>query len=113
MNLKHLNLDLHHVHGEEQMQIAIVLIAAELQSQKLISGLTAIGCDACFCVPDLSDLVLAFLGFDERPNKLYERYFELLDKHRDKVTRENRVPVKEAIEIFKELQLARQEKQFS
>lgn len=107
MNLKPLNLDLYGLHGDEQMQIAVVLIAAELQSQKLINGLTNIGCDACYCVPDLSDLVLAFTGFDERPNKLYERYFELLDKYREKVTRENRFPVKEAIEIFTELQRAK------
>lgn len=104
MNLTHLNLDLYDLpYEEEKIQITIFLIAAELKSRKLVNGLTSIGCDSCFCIPELCDLVLAMIGFNDRPNELYEDYFDLLDEHCDKVSHENDLPVKEAVSVYKSL----------
>jgi hypothetical protein len=85
------------------MQMAVFLIACDLKSRKLINGLMAMGCDACFCIPDLCDVVLALTGFDDRPNALYALYFNLLDQHCEKVTHKNTLPVEEAVSIYKKL----------
>jgi len=104
MDLTHLNLDLYNLpYKEEETQVTIVLIAAELKSRKLINGLTNIGCDSCFCIPELCDLVLAMVGFNDRPDELYDYYFDLLDKYCDKVSHENELPIKEAVSVYKSL----------
>lgn len=100
MNLKHLNLDLQNIPEDAEIQVAVYMIASELQARKLMKSLTAIGCDACFCVPDLCELVLAIIGFDDRPNELYDFYFDLLDQYCDEVTWENSLPGKQAFRIF-------------
>jgi DNA-binding XRE family transcriptional regulator len=103
MNLKHLNLDLHGVPEDTQIQISVFLISEDLKARKLINGLSGIGCDSCFCVGELCDLVLAYVGFDDRPSDLYDFYFELLDCYCEKVSHENERPVKEALKIYTEL----------
>lgn len=104
MNLTHLNLDLYDLPSEEEeIQITIFLIAAKLKSRKLINRLTGIGCDSCFCILDLCDLVLTMIGFNDRPNELYDYYSDLLKKHCDKVSHENNSPIKEAMSVYKSL----------
>jgi hypothetical protein len=100
MNLKHLNLDQHGISDDVEIQIPVFLISEELKARKLLNALESIGCDACFCVTDLCDLVLAYVGFDDRPNELYDFYFELLDRYCEKVSPENDKPVREALRIF-------------
>lgn len=103
MNLQYLNMDLYGIPEDAEIQIPVYLIAADLKSRKLINGLTSVGCDNCFCVPELCDLVLALTGFEDRPNELYDFYFALLDQECEKVTRENDLPIKEAFNIYKKL----------
>jgi len=103
MNLKHLNLDLYGIPEESEIQIPIFLIATELKVRKLNNGLTNIGCDNSFCIPDLCDLVLALTDFEERPNELYDFYFGLLDQYCEKITHENRLPIKEAVCVYNKL----------
>jgi hypothetical protein len=103
MNLKHLNLDLYGIPQDAKIQLPIFLIAADLKTRKLINVFVSIGCDACFCVPDLCDLVLALVGFDDRPNQLYDFYFELLDRYCESVSHENDKPIKEAFEVYNAL----------
>lgn len=103
MNLQHLNLDLFGIPEEAEIQIPVFLIASDLKTRKLINAFTGIGCGGSFCVPDLCDLVLAFLGFEDRPNELYDFYFELLDRECDKVSHENDTPIRESYKIYNEL----------
>ncbi|MBT1699469.1 hypothetical protein KK083_21405 [Fulvivirgaceae bacterium PWU4] len=107
MNLQYLNLDLYDIPEDAKTQVTVFLIAAELKTRKLTNSLASIGCETCFCTPDLCDVILAFAGFDDRPNELYEYYFELLDEYCDKVTHENDTPIEEAYAIYNRL---RQEK---
>jgi hypothetical protein len=100
MNLIHLNLADHGISDDAEIQIPVFLIAEELKARKLLKALKNIGCDDCFCVTDLCDLVLAYVGFDDRPNNLYDFYFALLDRHCEKVNLENKNPVREALKIF-------------
>jgi hypothetical protein len=62
-----------------------------------------LGCESCFCTGELCELVLAYVGFDDRPNELYDFYFELLDRYCEKVSHENARPIKESLEIYTEL----------
>lgn len=103
MNLKHLNMDLYGVPDDTRLQISVFLISEDLKTRKLVNGLINIGCDSCFCVGELCDLVLAYMGFDDRPNDLYTFYFELLDRYCEKVSHENDRPIKEALKIYAEL----------
>lgn len=61
MNLKHLNLDLHNIPEDAEIQVSVFLIASDLKTRKLVHTMTSIGCDSCFCVSDLCDLVLAIV----------------------------------------------------
>jgi hypothetical protein len=103
MNLKHLDLDLYDLPEDEELQITVFLIAAELQSRKMMKAFASIGCDACFCIPDLCDLVLAFIGFNDRPNELYEYYFDLIKQYCEEVTYDNNLPIREALYIYNDL----------
>jgi hypothetical protein len=103
MNLKYLNLDRYDVPEDAETQMLIFLIAAELKVRKLNNGLINIGCDGCFCMPDLSYLVLALADFDEHPDELYDFYFGLLDQYCEKVTHDNTLPIEEALCVYKKL----------
>jgi hypothetical protein len=113
MNLRHLNLDLYGIPEDAGIQLPVFLIASDLKARKLINALTGIGCDGSFCVPDLCDLVLAFVGFDDRPNELYDFYFELLDRECDKVSHENDIPIREAYNIYNELLVERRKQEMA
>jgi hypothetical protein len=108
MNLKHLNMDLYGVPDDTRIQISVFLISEDLKTRKLVNGLIHIGCDSCFCVGELCDLVLAYMGFDDRPNELYTFYFELLDRYCEEVSHENDRPIKEALIIYAELRRERE-----
>lgn len=103
MNLNYLNLDLYGIPEDAEIQLPVFLIAADLKSRKLMNALTSIGCDACFCVADFCDVVFSFIGFDDRPNELYDFYFQLLERECDNVTYKNDTPIREAYKIYMEL----------
>jgi hypothetical protein len=103
MNLAQLNLDLYNIPDDNNIQIPVALIAADLKTKKLINGLTSIGCDNCFCVSDLFVLVFAFVGFDDYPDSLTDFYFQLLDQYCDSVSHDNDMPAKEAFIIYQQL----------
>jgi hypothetical protein len=103
MNLKHLNLDLYGVPEDTRIQISVFLISEDLKARKLIRGLINIGCEACFCIGDLCDLVLAFTEFDEPPGDIYDFYYALLDRYCENISHTNDRPIKEAFEIYTEL----------
>ena len=111
MNLEHLNLDLYDIPEDATTQVSVYLIATDLKTRKLDNALASIGCDSCFCVSELCDLVLAIVGFNDRPDDLYEFYFNLIDKYCKKVNHENSLPIKEAYNIYKILR-GEKEKRF-
>jgi hypothetical protein len=96
-------LDLYGVPDDTRIQISVFLISEDLKARKMVNGLINIGCDSCFCVGELCDLVLAYVGFEDRPNELYDLYFELLDRYYENVSHENDRPIKEALKIYAEL----------
>ena len=108
MNLKYLNLDLYGIPEDAEIQMAVYLIASDLKTKKLFNSLTDIGCDSCFCIPEFCDLIFAIVGFEDRPNELYDFYFDLLDQYCNTVTHENDLPAKEALGIYKLLKAEKQ-----
>lgn len=103
MNLKHLNLERYNIPENVDIQVPVFLIASDLKIRKLVNTLTSIGCDNCFCVPDLCELILPMVGFKDRPNELYGFYFDLLDQYCENVTDTNDFPINEALSIYKQL----------
>lgn len=100
INLRHLNLEQHGISDDPEIQIPVFLISEELKGRKLLHVMKSIGCDDCLCITDLCDLVLAYAGFDDRPNELYDFYFALLDGYCEKVDYENEKPVRLALKIY-------------
>jgi hypothetical protein len=113
MNLKLLNLDQDGIPDDISVQIPVFLIAEELKARKLFNALKNIGCDGSFCITDLCDLVFAYIGFEDRPDHLYEFYFSLLDRYCDKVSQESDRPIKYAHEIFTTLVIEKEKQRTS
>jgi hypothetical protein len=103
MNLKHLNLNLDGLPQDAAGLTTVFLIAIDLKSHIRTNGHTSMGCNNCFCVPNLCSYILAMIGYDELTDDLYYFYFALLDEYCGKVSDENDIPVNEAFCIYKVL----------
>lgn len=113
MNLKSLHLDQDGIPDDIAIQIPVFLISEELKARKLFNALKSIGCDDSFCLTDLCDLVLAYIGFEDRPDELYDFYFFLLDSYCHHVDHESNRPVKYAYEIFTTLVMEKERRKIS
>lgn len=60
-------------------EIILFMIREELKNRKLTSGLDNIGFDSSHCSLDMGILILAFMGFDSRPDELFRWYYDTLD----------------------------------
>jgi hypothetical protein len=103
MNLDHLNLSDVPADISQDAKILLFLISEDLKGRRLINGLTDIGCEGSFCTTNLCELVLAYAGFDDRENELYDFYFELVDRYCVNVSHRNHTPIKEALIIYEKL----------
>ena len=83
MKLKHLNLKL--VTLPPDVELPLFLIQEELKGRKLFNGLAKLGFDDTNYAFNFSKLVFASMGFTSMPDDLFTRYFELLDKHCEKI----------------------------
>jgi hypothetical protein len=113
MNLKSLHLDQDGIPDDIAIQIPVFLISEELKARKLFHALKSIGCDDSFCVTDLCDLVLAYIGFEDHPNELYDLYFSLLDGYCHQVNHESDRSIKYAYEIFTKLVIEKERRKIS
>jgi hypothetical protein len=68
-----------------QVELTIFLIKEELKNRKFTKGLDKVGFDTSDCSSDFSSLILALIGFKERPDELYEWYFKLMDEFAEKI----------------------------
>lgn len=64
MELLRPNLNYYNI--PEEAQLVVTLIIEDLRVRKLMNGLTHIGCDGSYLLPDLSNLILALVGFNDR-----------------------------------------------
>ncbi|HLZ15965.1 MAG TPA: hypothetical protein VKQ08_02950 [Cyclobacteriaceae bacterium] len=66
------------------IEFTLFLIQEDLKSNRLFSGLRKAGLDSSYYRPDFSAVVLESAGFAERPDDLFDFYFDLLDKSSEK-----------------------------
>lgn len=68
------------------VEVTLFLIKEELKTRKFFNGLSQIDLDGSFYQADLSQLVLTTIGFDERPDDLYDFYFRLMERHSERLS---------------------------
>lgn len=61
-------------------EMTLFLISEEMKNRRCMNKLEEAGFDTSFAASDLSILILSLVGFDQRPDSLYEWYIELLDQ---------------------------------
>jgi len=66
--------------------LIIHLIREGLRNLRLIFTLEDAGFDGSFYTMDISHVILEMAGFKERPDELYEWYFELIEKALAEIT---------------------------
>lgn len=60
-------------------EMTLFLIGEEMKNRRLINRLEHAGFDTAFSGADLSILILSLIGFDPRPDELYEWYSTALN----------------------------------
>lgn len=66
-------------------EIILYMIREELKNRRLTTGLDNLGFDSSHCSLDMGILVLALMGFESRPDRLYQWYYDTLDIYADQV----------------------------
>jgi hypothetical protein len=66
------------------IEFTLFLIQEDLKSNRLFSGLRKAGLESSYYRPDFSAVVLESVGFIERPDELFDFYFDLLDNCSEK-----------------------------
>lgn len=66
-------------------EMTLFLIGEEMKSLRLLNKLEDVGFDTAYAGADLSVLILSLIGFDPRPDELYEWYVHELNDACEKV----------------------------
>jgi len=61
-------------------QLAIYLIQEQIRNQVLIIALENLGFDCSSYTLNISEIILSLIGINEKPDSLYQHYFELIEK---------------------------------
>jgi hypothetical protein len=103
MKLKHLNVRL--VNLPPDIELILFMIREELKSTALFNGLARVGLDDCYFQSHFGTLILAYMGFEERSDDLYEFYNDLIDKYSEKIEADNDVTMKCAFDVYVEIMI--------
>jgi hypothetical protein len=61
-------------------ELAIHLIQEQIRNQVLILALEKLGFDCTIYTLNISEKILTLIGFRNKSDELYQRYFELIEK---------------------------------
>jgi hypothetical protein len=67
-------------------ELVIHLIREELRNKRLMHSLEDLGFDCSFYTLNISQAILDIVGFHEKPDELYEWYFELINRTLEGIT---------------------------
>lgn len=67
-------------------ELTIHLIREELRNKLLMNSLSNLGFDCTSYTLSISQEILTLAGFTEKPDKLYQWYFKLIDKASEEIT---------------------------
>jgi hypothetical protein len=82
------------------LELLLFLIREDLKAHKLSNALNEIGSVETPYLSDMSALVLAAAGFDERTDDMYNFYFGLMDKYSSKLNGDNEVLMKQVMKVY-------------
>ncbi|MGI6677868.1 MAG: hypothetical protein ACOX2Q_01975 [Dehalobacterium sp.] len=60
--------------------LVIHLIQEQIRNQVLILALEKLGFDCTIYTLNISETILTLIGFKNKPDELYKRYFKLIEK---------------------------------
>ena len=75
------DINLPPIHLPAHVNMLLHLIREELKSKTFIRCFDQAGMDTSMCSPDLSRMILAMSGFEERSDELYMWYFKTIDEY--------------------------------
>lgn len=81
-------------------EMTLFLIGEEMKNRRLINRLELAGFDTAFSGADLSILILSLIGFDPRPDELYEWYTNVLNEACEKANPADTTEWKQAVFDF-------------
>lgn len=67
-------------------ELVVHLIREELRNKCLMYSLRKLGFDCSSYTLSISEEILDLMGFQEKPNELYQWYFKLIDKALEEIT---------------------------
>jgi len=87
-------------------ELAIYLISEQIRNQVLMISLENLGFDCTTYTLNISEAILALVEFEQKTDKLYQRYFELIEKAANETSYLNmdEMLVKWSRIVFNELQ---------
>lgn len=89
----------------EDARILVFLIAEDLKTQRVFSALSQLGCDDSYLRSSLNRVVLAFAGFEEQPEAIYDFYFRLLEHSEKQMDANYDSILKQALIVYGDLML--------
>ena len=100
MKLKNLNVRL--VKLPPDIELTLFFIREELKSTTLFNGLARVGLEDCHLQSHFGTPILAYMGFDNVTDDLYEFYVNLIDKYSEQVEADKDV-MKCAFDVYVEM----------
>ncbi|WP_346855413.1 hypothetical protein [uncultured Draconibacterium sp.] len=87
-------------------ELAIYLIGEQIRNQVLMISLENLGFDCTTYTLIISEVILTLVEFEQKTDKLYQRYFELIEKAANETSYLNmdEMLVKWSRNVFNELQ---------
>ena len=101
MKLKKLNVQLLKLPSE--IEFTLFLIKEDLKSNRFFNTLAKVGFEDNPYRSDFGIMVLASIGFEDRSDKLYELYYNLLNKYSEKIESDNKKNIKAAFNLYIDL----------
>ena len=93
------------------IDLVLFLIQEELKSTKFFNGLAHVGLTDCYYQSHFSTVILASVGFDERPDDLHEFYLDLIDKRSNKIKTNNDSVMKQAFKVYIDLMIEKKRRE--
>lgn len=84
-------------------RLIIALIAAELKSRKFFNTLQDLGLDDSWYQAHLDDIILSCLGIDDDTNETFDFYYNVMNKHAERIDKSKSSVTMQARAAFKKL----------
>jgi hypothetical protein len=89
-------------------QVTLYLIKEELKSWKFFRTLQELGLDDCNFQPHLDMVILRSLGLDDNSDKVFDAYYEIIERRSRKIDADDEKMMKQALKAYVELMQLRE-----